>query len=512
MSSTQVSDSFIAEILELLNRGEKAQAVSQLQAVCDRENNNPEHWFLLGVVLAESGNFTASIKAFERTVKISPSNIPALTNLGRAYNAQKDHMAAITPLKKALSLNSAHKPAAMQLVTSYIALQQLDEAENICKELNMAVPYDAEVLLQSGVVNKLKNNFTQAIVFYDQALALQPDSIPVLINKGLALQSMGSIDEAIKLFQVVTLKVPSMDQIWHILAMAWLAKGDLLQALECFEKTFELNPENIDAGIQLAKAYRHVGCTAECESVCKKVLEVDPDNTEALFFQNAYSKQENAETLDRIPAEVTRQMYKGKSNSSSSLGKSFNDSLTTSLEYKAPDVLNAAVRQAIDTTSQKLDVLELGCGSGLCGSKFSDISNLLVGTDISPDMLEGAKDKNTYTELYDADLVDVLDRYDSAFDLIIAMDVLCFFGDLTDIFKRCKTALKDHGIFGFSVVKPKSDAVFELQTYGHFVHSLTHLEQVAAATGFKQVFSEELPLRREMNEDQLGYVCLYQRT
>ena len=27
----------------------------------------------------------------------------------------------------------------------------------------------------------------------------------------------------------------------------------------------------------------------------------------------------------------------------------------------------------------------------------------------------------------------------------------------------------------------------------------------------KQIFSEELPLRRELDEDQYGYVCLYQK-
>ena len=126
-------------------------------------------------------------------------------------------------------------------------------------------------------------------------------------------------------------------------------------------------------------------------------------------------------------------------------------------------------------------------------------------------MLESAKDKQAYTELYEADLVDALDRYHASMDLIIAMDVLCYFGDLTDIFNRCYRALRETGIFAFSVVKPKTDAVWELQVQGHFVHSLEHLQQVAKKTGFKQIFAKELPLRHELNEDQHGYVCLYKK-
>ncbi len=290
--------------------------------------------------------------------------------------------------------------------------------------------------------------------------------------------------------------------------MALLVKADLTQAIECLEKAFELDPSNIETGRQLAQALRHVGRTDECELVCKKILEVDPDNAEALFFQNAFSKQKNNETLDRVPAEVTRQMYKGKN-----IGKKFDQNLKYAFEYKAPDVLNDAVREAIDhdLSVNKIDILELGCGSGLCGSRFVDIANSLIGTDISPDMLEAAKDKQAYTELYEADLIDALDKYQASMDLIIAMDVLCYFGDLTDIFKRCHEALGEKGIFAFSVVKPKTDAVWELQVQGHFVHSLEHLQQVGEKTGFKQIFAEELPLRRELDEDQYGYVCLYQK-
>lgn len=511
MSSTQIPDPIVAQVRAMLGRGEKPQAIAQLRGVCNNENNNPEHWFLYGVVLAEAADFDGASKAFAKVVELAPLNIMALTNLGRTYAALQKHTEAIEVLNKVVSINPSHKPALMLLVTSSITLHDFDTAEEICTSLNTSSPYDAETLLNLGLIQKYKNNFEQALDFYDQALEVQSDSVPVLINKGLTLQSMGRLDDAILLFQFVALQVPAMAQIWHILAMAWLAKADLTQTIECFEKAFELNPLNIEAGVQLAKAYRHAGKTKESEITCMKILEVDPDNAEARFFQNAYSKQENEETLDRIPAEVTRQMYKGKSDRSSSLGKSFNDSLTENLDYKAPDVLDKSVRQALQGVSKKIDILELGCGSGLCGSKFSDIANQLVGTDISPDMLEGAKEKNTYTDLYDGDLIDVIAKYESEFDLVVAMDVLCFFGDLTEIFQLCHKTLREQGIFGFSVVKPKTEALYELQTYGHFVHSLKHLQQVAEKTGFKQIFAEELCLRKELNLEQFGYVCLYQR-
>ena len=499
-------DDVTANIQTLLQQGKPEQVVTQLKTICNPENANPAHWYFFGIALEETGNTESAAKALETSLTIMPTSIAALTGLGRTYNTLKKHQEATVVLKQLLTLKQDHKPALLQLVVSYLALEQFDEAEAICNDLISASMFDVEALLHLGLIRKIQNQYDEAIALFDQALMFQPDAVPVLVNKGLTLQASGRVDEAITVFKEVAQNNPDAARLWHILAVAYLGKANLLEAINCLQRAFELDPSNIETGLILANGLRHAGRTSDCETICKKILEVDPKNAEALFFQDAYSKQKNNNSLDRIPAEVTRQMYKGKD-----VGSKFDRCLSAELDYKGPGTLNNAVRKELSSTKNKIDILELGCGSGLCGSLFSDIADRLIATDISPDMLEAAKEKNTYTELYDADLIDALDNYQSEIDLIIAMDVLCFFGDLTDIFKRCNKALRSDGLFGFSVVKPKTDAVWELQVYGHFVHSLNHLESVAKETGFTQVFSEELSLRREFNVDQYGYVCLYKK-
>jgi ubiquinone/menaquinone biosynthesis C-methylase UbiE len=39
------------------------------------------------------------------------------------------------------------------------------------------------------------------------------------------------------------------------------------------------------------------------------------------------------------------------------------------------------------------EILDLGCGTGLCGAWFTDYSARLVGVDLSPKMIEVAKKK-----------------------------------------------------------------------------------------------------------------------
>lgn len=49
--------------------------------------------------------------------------------------------------------------------------------------------------------------------------------------------------------------------------------------------------------------------------------------------------------------------------------------------------------------NESLDILDLGCGTGLVGSWFRDYARKLVGVDISPTMLDMATKKGCYHEL-----------------------------------------------------------------------------------------------------------------
>lgn len=49
--------------------------------------------------------------------------------------------------------------------------------------------------------------------------------------------------------------------------------------------------------------------------------------------------------------------------------------------------------------NQSLDILDLGCGTGLVGSWFKDYGRKIVGVDVSPVMLDMATKKGCYHEL-----------------------------------------------------------------------------------------------------------------
>lgn len=63
------------------------------------------------------------------------------------------------------------------------------------------------------------------------------------------------------------------------------------------------------------------------------------------------------------------------------------------------DIRSAHNGDVLSYLNGSLDILDLGCGTGLIGSWFKDYARKLVGVDVSPTMLDMATKKGCYHEL-----------------------------------------------------------------------------------------------------------------
>ncbi|QNB00305.1 methyltransferase domain-containing protein [Massilia sp. Se16.2.3] len=79
----------------------------------------------------------------------------------------------------------------------------------------------------------------------------------------------------------------------------------------------------------------------------------------------------------------------------------------------------------------------MGCGTGLCGPVLRPRSRTLTGVDLSERMLARAAETGLYDSLACADLQAYLDSCHGDVDLVMAADVLVYFGDLAALFAQC---------------------------------------------------------------------------
>jgi predicted TPR repeat methyltransferase len=102
-------------------------------------------------------------------------------------------------------------------------------------------------------------------------------------------------------------------------------------------------------------------------------------------------------------------------------------------------------------STEMLDILDLGCGTGLCGLALAKQKRRLVGVDLSEKMLTQARARDLYDELHLGEVHAWLRGAATArFDVVIAADVLIYIGALEELFREVARVLRNGGRFGFS--------------------------------------------------------------
>jgi predicted TPR repeat methyltransferase len=189
------------------------------------------------------------------------------------------------------------------------------------------------------------------------------------------------------------------------------------------------------------------------------------------------------------------------------------------LGYRVPGVIR---RHVIDFAAAVNigPVLDLGCGTGLLALVLSDLAlGPFTGIDVSPRMLDQARLKGLYTTLREARLPEALHDETATWRLILAADLMCYFGPLETMLDAVRARLRPGGRFIFSVEEllPDRDGVipgngdWALGRQGRHGHAARYLEAVADAHGFRRLALERETLRREAGGPIAGLLVVLER-
>ena len=186
----------------------------------------------------------------------------------------------------------------------------------------------------------------------------------------------------------------------------------------------------------------------------------------------------------------------------------FDGQLVGALGYDVPEQLGAALRGLIKD-GKDYDTLDAGCGTGLCGPQLRAWSRTLTGVDLSPKMLEQAAEKKLYDALVCRELCAYLAEVSGAYDLVVAADVLIYFGDLQALLGAIAKTLKPGGLLAFSI-ESAAESGWRLQPSGRFVHSPEYVRDMARPD-FEEISCAETTLRLEANRRMPGRIFVFRR-
>ena len=101
--------------------------------------------------------------------------------------------------------------------------------------------------IQTGAELSQVGNYTNAIVYYDKALEIDPDDSNVLVNKGDALTNLGRYEESKQCYDKVLSQNPNSSMALYNKACVMALEGEIEGSLGMLEKAINLDSNLIKA-------------------------------------------------------------------------------------------------------------------------------------------------------------------------------------------------------------------------------------------------------------------------
>lgn len=399
------------------------------------------------------------------------------------------------------------------------AAGKIDHRET-CAELRlkqaqvlMAERRDGEALLAAlEAVEGLPRN-TEAIEVFGHALLRNRRADEALLMFKEAMERSGTLS-----FRCATGMILSLEAAGH--GEAAIEFGDAVKALFPGQTTID---------VALARVERRLGRFEDSEkrllglpaalrntvevlvALAETALSMHRDDDAKAWFAKAYKLNPDdpflrhvtgVEESERAGDEYVRGLF-------DSYASHFEQSLI-GLGYRVPGlVLRALERHHPDLSAGKRigEVLDLGCGTGLVGVVLHDrLGGRLKGVDLSPQMIEQARAKGVYSDLEVAELTQYLEQETSVWRTVIAADVFCYFGDLTQVVRRISGILEPGGLLVFSVERLLAGHGWVKQATGRYAHAPSHVE--TALAGWQVLETTETPLRYDRGEPVPGLLVV----
>jgi predicted TPR repeat methyltransferase len=273
------------------------------------------------------------------------------------------------------------------------------------------------------------------------------------------------------------------------------AAGERGAAADAYRELLVEAPDDIDALEHLAAVLKRLGRFEEEIEALRRVVAITcdrlgvapEDRAAVLAFELAAIGVE--ETPGTAPASYVATSFDAMSGY-------FDRRLRAMLGYRGPEQIVERLARAHGGGAGALDICDAGCGTGLLGPLLRPYARTLTGIDLSPKMLDKARERGVYDALLTSDLVAHLAAHPVGYDVITAADVFVYVGDLAPAFAAAARALREGGLFLFTAELAEGDG-YALALVGRYAHSAAYLRAAAAAADLDVISMEEEPLRSE---------------
>jgi predicted TPR repeat methyltransferase len=361
-------------------------------------------------------------------------------------------------------------------------------------------PDDPEAKTILGIILIECGRPEDAAICLTEALAALPDKSAVWLALARAREMMGTPDLGIATLQHGLKSGVRQPEMLNALLLAFIRRGRFAEAIALGTQAGEGGALDATGFGLLGHALSSVDRHGEALDAYREAHKLAPEDP---YLAHLLATSEAVVGKDRAPEDDLRAAF-------DEYAERFELHLI-SLGYRVPGLMRHAVTELRASWPEALGgpTLDLGCGTGLVGLTVGDlVAGPLTGVDLSRRMLQLAAAKNLYARLERAEALQFLRDETTVWRLILAGDVLSYFGALDELFALVARRMSPDGLFLFSVeaLEPAESRDWRLGRQARLSHSETYLRSSLAAAGLEPVLFRNEIMRKEAEGPVEGFL------
>jgi len=212
----------------------------------------------------------------------------SLTNLARACAGKVMYHRALELYRAAAELDPVRPRAYAGMADVHLALGQIDEALDACRQAVETAPDVAEYHHRSSVLFEQKGDIEQARAENARTLELEPAYPEALFMNGRLLIAEGKMDAAAEAFERAAYLRPEVTLYHSYLGRAYTALGDMAtdfadkapwytKALAAYRRTGRLDPSSADAYYNIGNICKRLGRIPETVAAYETCIRLEPN-------------------------------------------------------------------------------------------------------------------------------------------------------------------------------------------------------------------------------------------
>jgi len=291
LSTLTAADPANAEAFGLLamasvRAGKLAAAQTAVRRAIELEPQNADFCLTAANIEQDLGKLDGAVELLQRAVRLRPAFSQAHNNLGILFSDLGRFEVASHAFTAAIRSNPQYARAYANLAVAQMRLLQLQEAVNSAKRATELQPDYAHGHHLLATAHNMLGDPHGAEAALSNALRLKPDLVESSLLMAQVLSKLKRQDDAERVIRSALTASPGRAELWTWLGDLLSGRDDLLGALDAYQRSLELRPNDLTttarAALLLPNIYGSEAHLAACRERYERGVDYLLANVETL--------------------------------------------------------------------------------------------------------------------------------------------------------------------------------------------------------------------------------------